>query len=93
MVGWIHVGYSQKLTVNKTEADVPFNAQVYERGQAVYPPRTFFYKTQLHISGEVMLNQRTSLFCLEPLIGKNGQPAFLTFAKFGSSTLYILYLN
>lgn len=55
MVGWIHVGYDQKLTVNKTEADVPFNAHVYERGQAVYPPRTFFYKTQLHISGEVTL--------------------------------------
>lgn len=67
MVGWIHVGYGQKLTVNKTEADVPFNAHVYERGQAVYPPRTFFYKTQLHISGEVTLNQRTSLLCLEPI--------------------------
>lgn len=88
MVGWIHVGYGQKLTVNKTEADVPFNAHVYERGQAVYPPRTFFYKTQLHISGEVTLNQRTSLLCLEPLIGKYGQPAFLSFAKFGSSPLY-----
>lgn len=87
MVGWIHVGYGQKLTVNKTEADVPFNAHVYERGQAVYPPRTFFYKTQLHISGEVTLYQRTSLLCLEPLIGKYGQPAFLSFAKFGSSTL------
>lgn len=63
MVGWIHVGYAQKLTVNQTEPDVPFSAHVYERGQAVYPPRTFFYKTQLHNSGEVKLNQRTSLFC------------------------------
>lgn len=71
MVGWIHVGYGQKLRVNQTEADVPFNAHVYERGQAVYPPRTFFYKTQLHNSGEVKLNQRIwSLFYLESLIGK-----------------------
>lgn len=71
MVGWIHVGYGQKLTVNQTEADVPFNAHVYEQGQAVYPPRTFFYKTQLHNSGEVKLNLRIlSLFYLESLIVK-----------------------
>lgn len=85
------MGYGQKLAVNETEADVPFNAHVYERGQAVYPPRTFFYKTQLHNSGEVKLNQRTSLFYLEPLIGKYGQPIFLSFELIWIK-LTILYL-
>lgn len=80
MVGWIHVGYGQKLRVNQTEADVPFNAHVYERGQAVYPPRTFFYKTQLHNSGEVKLNRRiSSLFYLESLFGKYEQSFFFIF--------------
>lgn len=80
MVGWIHVGYAQKLRVNQTEADVPFNAHVYERGQAVYPPRTFFYKTQLHNSGEVKLNLRIlSLFYLESLFGKCEQSFFFIF--------------
>lgn len=51
--GWLHIGYNQELTINDTDADIPFNTHVYEKGHITYPPRAFFYQTQLYSSGKV----------------------------------------
>ncbi|XP_060557569.1 uncharacterized protein LOC132717977, partial [Ruditapes philippinarum] len=51
--GFLHVGYNQEVSINKTAYDVPFNTHVYETGHVTYPPRTFFYKTKLVSSGKV----------------------------------------
>ena len=53
IAGWLHVGYNQYMTINKTDADVPFNTRVYEGGHIKYPPRAFFYRTKLYASGKV----------------------------------------
>ncbi|XP_076091252.1 uncharacterized protein LOC143063127 [Mytilus galloprovincialis] len=51
--GYIHIGYNQELSINYTNADIPFNTHVYENGKATYPPRPFFYGTHLYTSGEI----------------------------------------
>ena len=53
--GYLHVGYNQEVSVNKTAYDVPFNTHVYQKGHVTYPPRTFFYKTKLVSSGKVRI--------------------------------------
>ena len=52
-LGFLHVGYGQNVTVENTEADVPFNTHVYETGYIRLPQRTFFQKTKLYSSGKV----------------------------------------
>jgi len=53
LLGYLHVGYAQTVTVNQTEADIPFNTHVYETGQIEFPARAFFQKTKLYSSGKV----------------------------------------
>ena len=53
--GYLHVGYAQTAVIKDTDADVPFNAHVYETGHIHYPKRTFFQKTKLYSSGKVRI--------------------------------------
>ena len=53
LLGYLHVGYTQSVVVNQTEADIPFNTHVYETGQIEFPARAFFQKTKLFSSGKV----------------------------------------
>ena len=40
--GYIFVGIGQRFSVLKTDADLPFNARVYERGELKLPFKLYF---------------------------------------------------
>ena len=54
--GRLHAGYNQEVTVNDTDADIPFSTSVYEEGLVTFPPRAFFWKVDLWNAGHVGLD-------------------------------------
>ncbi|XP_033640829.1 uncharacterized protein LOC117301055 [Asterias rubens] len=51
--GYLHVGFSQGVSVNVTHPDIPFNSRIYETGKLHMPSRAFFKGVQMKTSGKV----------------------------------------